>query len=63
MIKWNEFGVGREADDSTYSELMGLRSAVHRYEKRWRDNEESKLLEVLKRIASSLETIEKKMGQ
>jgi hypothetical protein len=62
MQQWNEFGINREADEATYSELMKLRAAVHRFEKQFREREQSELLLTLNRIADTLENIEKKMG-
>jgi hypothetical protein len=62
MKEWNEFGVNREADESTYRELLSLRAAVHNFELERRRKESSEFVVVLNRIAATLESIEKKMG-
>ena len=60
-MKWNEYGVNREADTATYRELLDLRSAVRNQVERERTNERSQLVVALERVADILERIELKM--
>ena len=61
MQNWNEFGVTKTADDSTYRELLTLRSIVRELEDAQRDRIHDTLVDAVQKISETLERIERKL--